>query len=67
MQICNVCVSLPVGEGERQFSLGHLLIAFTEQAEELGLKVGLQQAVILGLMQDEEIILPRTKDKSRSL
>ena len=50
----------PVIEGDCQFSLGHLLIAFGEQAEELRLKGGLQQAVVIGLMEDEEIILPRT-------
>lgn len=66
-----VCVSvqlpLPVSEGDCQFSLGDVLEAFREQAEELRLKVGLQQTVILGLMEDEEIILSRTEGKNRPL
>lgn len=52
---------LPVSEGDRQFSFGHFLVAFRKQTEELCLKVGLQQAVILGLVEDEEIILSRTE------
>lgn len=60
-----VCVSLPVSEGDCQFSLGHVLVAFRKQAEELGLKVRLQQTVVLGLMQDEEIILSRTEGRKK--
>lgn len=55
----SVCESdcLPVSERDCQFPLGHFLVAFREQAEELGLKVGLQQAVVLRLVQDEKVIL----------
>lgn len=45
-----VCVGPPVGEGDRQFSLVDVLVAFGQQTEELCLKVGLQQTVVLGLM-----------------
>lgn len=51
---------LPVIEGDWQFSLQHFLIALGQQAEELRLEGGLQEAVILGLVQDEKVILPRT-------
>lgn len=54
---------LPVSEGDCQFSLGHVLVAFQEQAEELRLEVGLQQTVVLGLVEDEEVILSCTKGK----
>lgn len=53
---------LPVSERDCQFPLGHLLVAFREQAEELGLKVGLQQAVVLRLVQDEKVILSRAAE-----
>lgn len=43
-------VPSPVTEGDRQFSLGHFLVAFAEQAEELCFKGGLQQTVVLKLM-----------------
>ena len=56
-------VPLPVIKGDCQFPLGHVLVAFTEQADELGLKVGLQEAVVLGFVQDEEIVLSRTEGK----
>lgn len=46
----SVSVLVPVSEGDRQFSLGHFLVALGEQAEELRLKGGLQQTVVLGLM-----------------
>lgn len=46
----SVKVFQPVAEGDCQFSLHHLLIAFGQQAEELSLEGGLQQAVVLGLM-----------------
>lgn len=62
-----VCLPPPVSEGYRQFSLGHILVAFREQTEELCLKVGLQQTVVLGLVQDEEIILSCTEDKNTPL
>lgn len=52
---------LPVSEGDGQFSLGHFLVAFREQTEELCLEVGLQQTVVLDLVEDEEIILSRTE------
>lgn len=62
------CVVLsPVSEGDCQFSLGHLLVAFREQAEELGLEVGLQQAVVLRLVQDEKVVLPRAAEKQTSI
>lgn len=51
---------LPVIEGDCQFSLQHFLIAFGEQAEELCLEGGLQEAVVLGLMKDEKVILSCT-------
>ena len=52
-----VRVSGPVSEGQRQSALDVLLVALAEQAQELRLEVGLQQAVVLGLMQHEEVIL----------
>lgn len=54
---------LPVHERDHQFLLGNVLKAFGQQTEELCLKVGLQQAVVLGLVQDEKIILSCTKGK----
>lgn len=50
-------VPSPVAEGDGQLSLGHVLVAFGEQAEELRFKGGLQQTVILGLVKDEEVVL----------
>lgn len=52
-------VPSPVTEGDCQFSLGHVLVAFAKQAEELRLKGGLQQTVILRLVKDEEVVLSR--------
>lgn len=57
-----VFIPLPVVEADGQFFLRYLLVAFREQAEKLCLKVGLQQTVILGFMQDEEIILSCTEE-----
>lgn len=53
---------LPVIEADGQFFLSYVLVAFTEHAEKFCLKVGLQQTVVLGLMQDEEIILSCTEE-----
>lgn len=49
----------PVAEGDRQLPLGRLLVAFGKQAEELRLKGGLQQTVILELVKDEVVVLSR--------
>lgn len=61
------CVFLyrPVTEGDCQFSFCHFLVAFGKQTEELCLKVGFQQTVILGFVEDEEIILSRTKKEKK--
>lgn len=61
------CIPLPVSEGDCQFSLCHVLVAFREQTEKLRLEVGLQQTVVLSLMQDEEIILPRADKKKETI
>lgn len=53
-----MCVCVPVIEGQCELVLGLLLIAFAQQAQKLGLKQGLQQAVVLSLVQDEEVVLP---------
>jgi len=45
--------------------LGLLLIALAQQTEELGLKRGLQQTVILSFMKNEEVILPCATGKLR--
>lgn len=50
----------PVTEGDCQLPFGRFLVAFAEQAEELCLESGLQQTVILKLVKDEEVVLPRT-------
>lgn len=62
MYMC-VCVCVPVIERQCEFALGLFLIALTQQAQKLGLKQGLQQAVVLSLVQDEEVVLPRTTEK----
>lgn len=54
-------ILLPVIEADGQFFLCYVLVAFREHAEKFCFKVGFQQAVILGLMQDEEIILSCTE------
>lgn len=53
-------VPSPITEGDCQLSFGHFFVAFAEQAEELCLKCGLQQTVILRLVKDEEVVLSRT-------
>lgn len=55
----------PITEGDCQLSFGRFLVAFAEQAEELCLKSGLQQTVVLKLVKDEEVVLPRTAGSKR--
>lgn len=55
---------VPVGEGDGQFPLGHILVSFGQKAEELCLEVGFEQAVVLSLVQNKKIILSRTVDTS---
>jgi len=57
--------SAPIAEGQWEFALGLLLIALAQQTEELGLKRGLQQTVILSFMKNEEVILPCATGKLR--
>lgn len=59
-------VPSPVTEGDCQLSFGRFLVAFAEQAEELCLKSGLQQTVILTLVKDEEVVLSRTAGSKRA-
>lgn len=55
---------LRVIELERQLPLGLLLKPTSQQADELGLEDALQQAVVLLLVQDHEIILHRAEKHS---
>ena len=61
-----MCVrGVPVVKTQSELVLGDLFVALGEETEELGLEVGLQQAVVLRLVQDEEVVLPRASGGGR--
>lgn len=65
----NACLCLQHVRGaklERQLPLGPLLKPAGQQADELGLKGALQQAVILLLMQDQQVVLHRAEGQGQT-
>ena len=65
MTLCVRVRGIPVVKTQSELVPGDLFIAFGEETEELGLEVGLQQTVVLRLVQDKEVVLPRASGGRR--